>query len=291
MKCSTVIPTIGRDTLCRSIQSALEQDLADCEVIVVNDSGAPLNLGLYADCDRVKVIDTNRSGLCFACNAGVAAARGEYIKFLHDDDYLHGGALRALVDEAEATHCRWILGSARIVDENGKSIYDLDSSPVGGNILGELLVGESTHMSYCLIHRETFLEVGGFDPQMRLYEDRDLCWRIALRHDVGSVKDVVACVRASGAPGSAYSFAQIATYHRMIRERILNEAEAQPRLRASVQGRAIIRGRACRQGLFSAIINLRACPLTALDRLLWTLRVASWHVVEPQFWRGLFYKT
>lgn len=291
MKCSTVIPTIGRDSLRRSIQSALEQDLADCEVIVVNDSGAPLNLGSYSDCAEVRVIDTNRSGLCFACNAGAAAARGEYIKFLHDDDYLHDGALRAMVDEAEATHCRWILGSARIVDENGRPIYDLDSSLVGGNILGELLVGESTHMSYCLIHRETFLEVGGFDPQMRLYEDRDLCWRIALRHDVGSIKDVVACVRASGAPGSTYSFAQIATYHRMIRERILNEAEAPQRLQASIQGRAVIRGRACRQSLFSAVINLPARPLTALNRLLWTFKVASWHVVEPQFWRGLFYKT
>jgi len=44
MFCSTIIPTIGRATLARAVQSVLEQDFtaADYEVIIVNDSGKPL---------------------------------------------------------------------------------------------------------------------------------------------------------------------------------------------------------------------------------------------------------
>jgi len=44
MLCSTVIPTINRPSLERAVKSALNQGLGpeQHEVIVVNDSGAPL---------------------------------------------------------------------------------------------------------------------------------------------------------------------------------------------------------------------------------------------------------
>ena len=54
MQCSTVIPTIGRDSLERTVRSALDQDIDDHEVIVVNDSGHPLGPGAWTDDGRVR---------------------------------------------------------------------------------------------------------------------------------------------------------------------------------------------------------------------------------------------
>ena len=99
---STIVPTVGRDTLRRAVQSALDQglDRAIHEVIVVNDSGQPLEAQRWLADRSVRVVDADRSGLGAACNAGADAARGKYLQFLHDDDLLMPDGLRALIQRA-----------------------------------------------------------------------------------------------------------------------------------------------------------------------------------------------
>lgn len=274
------------------MESVLEQDFTDYEIIVINDSGCPIDYGSYTTLPNAKFITTNRAGLCFACNTGIAIAEGQYIKILHDDDFLLPGALTSLITAAQQSQSEWVFGSAQIIDENGAKVYDLDSTSASGNIMAELLMGASTHMSYVLFDRKTFVEIGGFDPLMKTYEDRDLCWRFGVRQDFLGIKDVVACVRTSVAPGSAYRELAVKTdlfqkYNRRVREEILDCAEAQPRILASAHRDALLRGRVCRQGVFSAALNLRTRPLIALSRLLWVLRVMNWHVIEPRFWKGM----
>ena len=65
MFCSTIIPTIGRPTLARAVQSVLEQNLtaADFEVIVVNDSEKSLSEEDWQKDERVRVLDASRPAL------------------------------------------------------------------------------------------------------------------------------------------------------------------------------------------------------------------------------------
>lgn len=236
---------------------------------------------------NIKVIDTNRSNVTFVCNVGAAVARGKYINFLHDDDYLLPGGLCALIHTAEKTGCRWIIGSAQVVDDKGGLLSAVESRSKG-NLLADLLAGESPHMSYCLLERQTFLDVGGFDPAMKIYEDRDLCWRLAIHHDVHSTDQVVACVRVSGSPGSAFDFSTIGTFSRMIRERILSAPDALRRVQDSARRSVVLRGRVSRQCVFSAMLNLQAGQIwTALNRLTWCCRVTGLHFLFPGFWRGV----
>src|SRR5258706_4760557 len=95
MFCSTIMPTIGRPSVARSVQSVLDQSLTpgDFEVIVVNDSGRPLPAGDWQASPRVRQIDIQRRGQSVARNAGAAIARGRYLHFLDDDDWLLPGAL------------------------------------------------------------------------------------------------------------------------------------------------------------------------------------------------------
>ena len=108
---SVIIPTVGRpEALPRAIRSVLTQDRRDYEIIVVNDSGGPLDLDLVPGDDRIVVLDHgDHEGPSSARNAGIRKATGDVLMFLDDDDeYLPGrfdlvaeGLERSLVSVCE----------------------------------------------------------------------------------------------------------------------------------------------------------------------------------------------
>ena len=91
MKLSIIVPVYKvRRHLQRCIESILQQTYTDYELILVDD-GSPDNCGAICDryaqeCDKVRVIHKKNGGLSSARNAGIAAARGEYITFVDGDD-------------------------------------------------------------------------------------------------------------------------------------------------------------------------------------------------------------
>lgn len=124
MLCSIIIPTLSRHTLSQAIESILRQPISanEIEIIIVNDSGKQLDLGCYESHPNIVIVNSNRSGLGHACNTGASIARGEYLQFLHDDDYLLDNGLIALLTAAFSGGCKWVIGSAIIVDDDGKIV-------------------------------------------------------------------------------------------------------------------------------------------------------------------------
>ncbi len=96
MKLSIIVPVYKvRRYLQRCIESILQQTYTDYELILVDD-GSPDSCGAICDryaheCDKVKVIHKKNGGLSSARNAGIAAARGEYITFVDGDDTVASG--------------------------------------------------------------------------------------------------------------------------------------------------------------------------------------------------------
>ena len=90
MKLSIIIPVYRVEaTLDRCIESVLNQNLDDFEVILVDD-GSPDDCPKMCDGwaekdDRIRVIHQGLSG---ARNAGIDIAQGEYITFVDSDDYI-----------------------------------------------------------------------------------------------------------------------------------------------------------------------------------------------------------
>lgn len=289
MLCSVIIPTLGRSTLPRAIDSVLRQPIAaeEIEIIIVNDSGKRLDLSCYEYHPNIMIINSNRSGLAHACNTGASIARGEYLQFLHDDDYLLENGLIELLAAACNSGCRWVIGSAIIVDDDGNKLYEIDSSNTTGNIFAEFVANASPHVSYCLIYRRTFLEIGGFTV-MRSCEDRDLFARISLYHDVTSTKVPVTCVIRSCGQASHYRDMDIRDDYRATRERILDTRHYQRRLSDSLKRSVSLRGRVVRQMIFSSILNLKNMDVfRSLDRLFWSCYFANRYVIYPSFWKGL----
>lgn len=89
---SVIIPVYKAEgTLAQCVDSVLCQSFSDYELILVDDGspdGCPALCDQYAGEDRrVRVIHKSNGGASSARNAGMRAARGEFLLFLDSDDY------------------------------------------------------------------------------------------------------------------------------------------------------------------------------------------------------------
>ena len=93
MKLSIVIPVYQVEaTLNRCIESVLQQNLSDFEVILIDDGSqdqCPQMCDEWAVKDqRIKVIHKTNGGLSDARNAGIEIAQGDFLTFVDSDDYI-----------------------------------------------------------------------------------------------------------------------------------------------------------------------------------------------------------
>ena len=106
MKLSIIIPVYNvRQWLEETVHSVLDQTFRDFELILVDDgatdgSGELCDAFALAD-SRVKVIHQANAGVSAARNAGLDAARGEYIGWVDSDDLIEADMFAQLVSLAE----------------------------------------------------------------------------------------------------------------------------------------------------------------------------------------------
>lgn len=288
MFCSTIVPTIGRSTLARAVQSVLEQDFtgADFEVIVVNDSGSDLPEEQWQASERVRVIQTNQRERSVARNTGAAIARGEYLHFLDDDDILLPGAMSAFWELAQReTEADWLYGSWRIVDNNG-NIVNMFDPKLSGNIFALLISGEGLPLQGSLLRTRAFFNAGGFDPRLSACEDRDLFRRIALLGNIAYTTALVAQIRI-GEAGSSTNWSLLSESDKLGREKALQAINAYHRVRASAKS-SYWRGRSSRAYFASMVWNLKRRELfVAMSRCFAGLALTGLNVVSKDYWRGL----
>ena len=100
---SVIVPVYNVEKyLRRCVDSILNQTYSDFELLLVDDGspdGCPQICDDYAACDsRVRVIHKPNGGLISARNAGILAARGEYVCILDGDDWALGNMLQFIHD-------------------------------------------------------------------------------------------------------------------------------------------------------------------------------------------------
>jgi GT2 family glycosyltransferase len=292
MLCSTIIPTVNRYTLERSVRSALEQDLDPDvhEILIFNNSKGLLPEADWMSLPKIKIINTH-SNLNHASNLGAEIATGKYINFLHDDDYLQPGALRSLVDAAEESRCVWIYGAYHLVDDDGNYV-STDRPRENGNISALLLAGECLQFANSLMNREAFLKVGKLDPQIPSCDDLDLECRMALLGDFKSIDNVVATIRIAGGMKSTSDVSKSSRDHRRFREKMLDTPNSLPRFLDSIAGNVILRGRVCRVYILSGLWNIVSGRFDVMgNRLVSLLYLTGLYVFSLNFWRGIFYRS
>lgn len=290
MFCSTIIPTIGRPALNRAVESVLDQSLPgeEFEVIVVNDSGRPLPEAGWQGSVRVRVIETQRRERSVARNTGAAIARGRYLHFLDDDDWLLPGALHGFAVLARSTEADWLYGGSQLVDRQGQALIQLHHG-FAGNCFIQVMAGEWIPLQASLIAARAFFAAGGFNPRITGPEDIDLCRRITLHGDVAGTTAIVACI-GMGTENSTTDYDRSPQYSRWAREAILAEPGVFGRMRASAHT-PFWQGRLARVYLTSAVWNFREKrPLVGLSRLFFGaagLAMAGGGLLAKDFWRAI----
>ncbi len=293
--CSTVIATIGRQTLARTVLSVLNQDFttANFEVIVVNDSGHTLRQEPWHESSKVQLINTNRRKLCVARNTGASIAKGKYLHFLDDDDWLSPNALKYLWETSEKENPEWIYGVTQLVDRLGNKLIKLEQNLIG-NCFIQVMAGECIHLQSSIILSEIFFSLGGFNTQITSAEDIDLLRRFALSHDLSYVEKTISC-KTMGRSGSTIDWEQYPKDSLYAREQIINNPKVFRRLHDSAKKTATHRnywyGRIIRLYLTSAYWNIVQNRLfCAMSRLLYSsagLIISGLHLISKNFWKAI----
>jgi glycosyltransferase involved in cell wall biosynthesis len=163
-----------------AIDSAIRQTYLAIEVIVVDD-GSPVDPWQIVApmSDRVVFLRMSNGGQAAARNFGAGAAKGEYLLFLDDDDFLEPDAVEALITAIRRSPgARWAAGRINYVDETGRRLDRVHPSVLAsGNVYCRMI--EQNLMvtpSAVLVYAGLMREVGGFDESRCVHtaDDYDL---------------------------------------------------------------------------------------------------------------------
>lgn len=185
---SIIIPTYNRKTMLGScLQSLIDLNYPKekIEIIVVDDcSPEPVEIG---NLPMVKLIRMpQNSGPGAARNEAVRQAKGEIIAFLDDDCLADKDWLQALVpcfQEPDVAGAGGRVESA-VLDISLDKYEQVQSPLLMGDNQRRVRKGSAvSYLATCnlLVRKESFLAAGGFDPELRVGEDVDLCWRLLLK--------------------------------------------------------------------------------------------------------------
>lgn len=137
---SVIVPIYNaKETLNRCLNSILEEKRISLEVICVNDESTDDSLKKcyeYQKKDsRIKIVDKKNGGVASARNSGLEIAKGKYITFVDQDDWVEKNAYYEMLKKG-------ISEDADMVVCNYTKDYDKDSCPMVNR--GEIASSNST---------------------------------------------------------------------------------------------------------------------------------------------------
>jgi len=183
--------------LARALASVRAQVRRPDQVIVIDD-GSTDDTAAIADADPdVELIRQANAGASVARNAGIQAARGEWIAFLDaDDEWLpeHLALHEALLDRNP--HLVWSTGNfywcyceqghRQRVDLNGPRLDRIRTLLAGRSYFDSYFVAHANfatgHTDTTLIRKDMLVEAGLFHAGQVRMNDMDMWFRLAYRH-------------------------------------------------------------------------------------------------------------
>ena len=182
---SVVVRTFDRPELLHEALGSLETGIyRNVQVVLVNDGGdAPAVPDDYPF-EVIRIDLPENRGRAAAANAGVAAATGEYLTFLDDDDLAEPEHLSTLTGLVSAEDVRVAYSDAAV------GIYVMDPEhgwrqverrlPYSRDFDPDLLLFDNyIPFNTLIIDRSLFDEVGPFDEELPFFEDWEMLIRLS----------------------------------------------------------------------------------------------------------------
>lgn len=236
----------GAAYLRECLESASAQTLGDFEIVLCDDCSTDATIEIAqahrARDARLRVVENDRNlGLVANWNRSAMAARGEWIKFLFQDDLLEPHCLERMLAGAERSKpiiaCRRGFRFEEGVQEDRRAYYerhlsweqvfsgrtDVSASDFCAASLAHVginFVGEPTAV---LLHRSVFQKYGSFNPHLIMICDSEYWARVAVNCGMRYVPEVLATFRVHPAATSAVTFGE--RDYRMLLDWIVLEHE------------------------------------------------------------------
>ncbi len=186
---SIILPTYnGADRISRAIESVLNQQYKDWELIVVDDgstdsTNAVVNAFVVQDSRIRYVRQVENAGIQKALNRGLYESRGVYVARIDDDDVWID--THKLQDQVHFLHLHpghVLVGTGVIVSVKGKEVFRY-LMPVTDHDIRKRMLGKNCFVhSTVVFKKETALLVGGYSESslLRHCEDYDLWLRLGM---------------------------------------------------------------------------------------------------------------
>jgi glycosyltransferase involved in cell wall biosynthesis len=179
--------------LAEAIESALAQQHAPTEIIVVDD-GSTDATATVAAAYPVRYIYQDNRGLPAARNTGLRSTSSEYVTFLDADDRLLPCAVSTGLEcFRDAPDAAFVFGFFHNIHGDGSLAPTEPEQFVEQDHYFHLLQGNFIGMHGAVLYRRDMLTAaGGFDESLRACEDYELYLRLARRFPVRGHRDLVA---------------------------------------------------------------------------------------------------
>lgn len=183
---SVVIPAYNAQRyLAESLESVLRQTFTNFECIVVDDGSVdrtPRIIDEFGARDaRVKRLTIPHGGIVKGLNAGVEAARGQYVARTDADDICLPDRFERQVRYLDE-HPECVIAGSKVtlVDPYNSTLWDVEAKADHDAIEAELLRGNGWAIIHpsAMLRRETVFAVGGYRAEYEWVEDLDLFLRM-----------------------------------------------------------------------------------------------------------------
>ncbi len=184
---TVIITTKNRPNyLQKALDSVIPQISRRSKIIIVDDgSDTPVSQQLEDfQCEQCTILRNDKSvGVSAARNQGAHATDTEWLIFLDDDDWLADNFLTIMADSTETVPAPDLIWPSRTMMYENKGVQipkraSIPFSPDTQNsdeVLAGLFDATSSGMAF---RRSSLLQVGGFDEELSVSEDRDLIFKL-----------------------------------------------------------------------------------------------------------------
>lgn len=182
---SIVIPLYNKEkSIFSTVQSVLNQNFKNFELIIVNDGSTDNSLNIVKDFndERIKIIEKPNGGVSSARNAGIINAHNEYIAFLDADDIWFPNHLEVINSLISNFNDPDIVGyTTKFIKSKNKNILEIKQD--ARQYIIKNYIKEATKRSRIIsssnfaIKRSKIIEKTLFDESLSYGEDVEFWYR------------------------------------------------------------------------------------------------------------------
>jgi glycosyltransferase involved in cell wall biosynthesis len=181
-----------------AIKSAAEQTYDNIEIIVLDDASTDNSIDILAklkDKYNFRLIQNKKNiGMLKNFSQAGQEASGDYLTFLDADDVMTPDFAADCLNVFKKHDVGLVAAEISAIDENGQvslvKPFFKNSAVIKGQSLAKILLMTNCFFtSQFMVKKSAYQAIDGFNLGVTHFSDRDFCFRLALKYDIGYLQE------------------------------------------------------------------------------------------------------